>query len=125
MTYTITDKCISCGTCLSQCPTGAIEQIDGKGSINPNLCNDCVGFYGVPQCTASCPTSGGCVPNIANAIASFKSSNSYWDNWFTIYDRLVGNMKARKDSKYWHHWFDTYSEKLETLKHQSSLIASH
>jgi ferredoxin len=117
MTCTITNKCVSCEACLSQCPTGAIEQINGKFSINPNLCNDCVGFYGVPQCTAGCPTNGGCVPSLASLINSFKSTNSYWDNWFTTYNRVVETMKARQNSKYWQRWFDIYSQKLQIISH--------
>jgi ferredoxin len=117
MTCTITDKCISCEVCLTQCPTGAIAKINGTFSINPNLCNDCVGFYGVPQCIAICPTSGGCVPSVASLIDSFKVTTNYWDKWFATYSGLLKRMQARQNSKYWQRWFDIYSQKLQVISH--------
>ena len=117
MTYTISDQCITCEKCLPHCPTGAIEKNhSGKMSINPNLCNDCVGFYGVAQCMASCPTFNGCTPTISSLIksASIPTLN-YWDNWFAIYDSLASRLKAKQETKYWQHWFNSYSQKLEHL----------
>ena len=117
MTYTINDQCIACEKCLPNCPTSAIYQKDnGKFSIDSNLCNDCAGFYGVPQCMAGCPTFNGCTPTISSLIrATQTSTNNYWDNWFATYDRLTSRLKAKKETKYWHNWFDTYSQKLERL----------
>ena len=30
MAYVITDTCVSCGSCASECPVGAISEGDGK-----------------------------------------------------------------------------------------------
>jgi NAD-dependent dihydropyrimidine dehydrogenase PreA subunit len=49
MAYKITDDCIACGTCLSECPTGAISEGDIY-VIDADLCIDC----GV--CADACPT---------------------------------------------------------------------
>ena len=117
MTYTITDQCIACENCLPHCPTGAIKQKEnGKFAIDSNLCNDCVGYYGVAQCMAGCPTVNGCTPTISSLIKSTQTnSNNYWDNWFAIYDRLISRLKAKQETQYWQHWFNTYSQKLEQL----------
>lgn len=119
MTYAITDQCIACENCLPSCPTGAIFKNDlGKFSIDPNLCNDCVGSYGVAQCMAGCPTANGCAPTLSSLIQSTRNpANNYWENWFSIYDRLTSRLNAKKETKYWHHWFDNYSQKLELLLH--------
>jgi len=49
MAHKITDKCVSCGTCASECPVGAISQGDGKYVIDPDTCIDC------GTCEAACP----------------------------------------------------------------------
>lgn len=119
MTYAISNQCIACEKCLPYCPTDAIEkQESGKFAINPNLCNDCVGAYGVPQCMAGCPTYDGCSPTLSSLIQSAKvATTNYWDNWFATYDRLTSRLKTKQETKYWQHWFDTYSQKLDTLLH--------
>lgn len=49
MKYQVTDKCITCNTCVALCPTGAI----GKGSvyyeINQEICVKC------GMCFKKCP----------------------------------------------------------------------
>ncbi|WP_036489255.1 4Fe-4S binding protein [Myxosarcina sp. GI1] len=121
MTYAISDQCIACEKCLPHCPTEAISKnSSGKFSIDPNLCNDCVGYYGVAQCMAGCPTSNGCTPTISSLIKSFqtdRTTTNYWDNWFATYDRAIARLKAKQETKYWQQWFDTYSQKLDLLLH--------
>lgn len=51
MAYKITDSCISCGTCVGECPVGAISEGDGKYEIDPNACVDC------GTCAGVCPMS--------------------------------------------------------------------
>ena len=38
MAYKITDACVSCGTCVGECPVGAIAEGDGKYDIDADAC---------------------------------------------------------------------------------------
>ena len=49
MAYVITDDCVACGTCIDECPQGAISEGE-KYSINPDLCIDC------GSCAGVCPS---------------------------------------------------------------------
>ena len=49
MAHVISDDCISCGSCESECPVGAISEGDGKYEINADACIDC------GACAAQCP----------------------------------------------------------------------
>ena len=49
MAHVITDECIACGTCMDDCPEGAISEGDIY-VINPELCTDC------GTCADSCPS---------------------------------------------------------------------
>ena len=40
MAYVIGDDCIACGTCIDECPAGAISEGE-KYSINPDVCTEC------------------------------------------------------------------------------------
>ncbi|VEP17347.1 Ferredoxin-like protein in nif region [Hyella patelloides LEGE 07179] len=117
MTYIISNQCIACENCLPHCPTNAIQKNHkDKFSIDPNLCNDCVGSYGVPQCMAGCPTFNGCTPTVSSLIKSTQTTTSnYWDDWFSAYNRLTSRLKAKQETQYWQRWFDLYSQKLEHL----------
>jgi len=50
MAYRITDACILCGACESECPTEAISAGDTQYHIDPETCIDC------GACEAVCPT---------------------------------------------------------------------
>lgn len=41
MAYKISDACISCGACESECPQNAISEGDGLYVINADACIDC------------------------------------------------------------------------------------
>ena len=41
MTFKITEDCVSCGTCVDECPVGAIKEADGKYSIDQEICTQC------------------------------------------------------------------------------------
>ncbi|MGM0471765.1 MAG: DUF362 domain-containing protein [Bacillota bacterium] len=49
MAYTITDECVSCGTCEPECPVGAISEGDSKFEIDADECVDC------GSCADACP----------------------------------------------------------------------
>lgn len=49
MAHIISDECISCGACESQCPVNAIAAGDSKYDINRDDCIDC------GACAAQCP----------------------------------------------------------------------
>ncbi len=49
MAYVISDECLSCGACESQCPVGAISEGDGKFVIDAEKCTDC------GSCAEVCP----------------------------------------------------------------------
>ncbi len=54
MALLITDECIACGACITECPNEAISEGEPY-VINPDLCTECVGFYDEPQCQSVCP----------------------------------------------------------------------
>ena len=49
MSYKITDACIACGACESECPVSAISQGDTAYVIDADLCIDC------GACSNVCP----------------------------------------------------------------------
>ena len=49
MAYVISDECVSCGTCESECPA-AISQGDDHYVIDADSCMDC------GTCADACPT---------------------------------------------------------------------
>ncbi|MGD8785696.1 MAG: YfhL family 4Fe-4S dicluster ferredoxin [Thioalkalispiraceae bacterium] len=55
MSLLIHDECINCDVCEPECPNNAISQGDEIYEIDPNLCTECVGHFGEPQCIEVCP----------------------------------------------------------------------
>lgn len=49
MAYNISDKCIKCGACASQCPMNCITEGDDRYIIDENTCISC------GTCRAACP----------------------------------------------------------------------
>lgn len=56
MAYVIGDGCVSCGTCMDECPAGAISAGDDKYVINPDLCTEC------GTCADVCPNEAIALP---------------------------------------------------------------
>jgi ferredoxin len=50
MAHKISDACVSCGSCVSDCPAEAISEKDGQYQIDPDKCTDC------GACVSACPT---------------------------------------------------------------------
>ena len=51
MAYTITDECINCGACESECPVGAISDDGEKRVIDAETCTSC------GSCASVCPVN--------------------------------------------------------------------
>lgn len=49
MAYKITDECIKCGACASECPVSCITEGDDKYEIDANVCVEC------GTCASVCP----------------------------------------------------------------------
>ena len=49
MAHAINDTCVSCGSCESACPVGAISMGDGHMQIDAGTCIDC------GACARTCP----------------------------------------------------------------------
>jgi ferredoxin len=49
MAYRITDDCVACGTCIDECPVGAISAGDVHYKIDPDVCAEC------GTCAEVCP----------------------------------------------------------------------
>lgn len=47
MAYIISDECISCGACSSECPVSCITEADNKYVIDETVCVDCGACAGV------------------------------------------------------------------------------
>ena len=50
MAYVISDECVSCGACASECPVEAISEGDSHYEIDADACLDC------GTCADTCPT---------------------------------------------------------------------
>jgi ferredoxin len=64
MAIHISQDCINCGACESECPNHAISEGDSSYVIDPELCTECVGFYDHEACQAVCPVEC-CIPDPA------------------------------------------------------------
>lgn len=60
MALMITDECINCDVCESECPNDAISQGEEFYEINAAKCTECVGHFDHPQCREVCPVD--CIP---------------------------------------------------------------
>lgn len=64
MSVKITDLCISCGSCIDECPVNAIVDDDNNPTgdsifyVYADKCVECVGHNDSPACASACPTDG-------------------------------------------------------------------
>ena len=65
MAFLITEECISCGACFSECPNEAISEGDTQYIIDPAKCTECVGSYESSRCAQVCPVDA-CHPDPAH-----------------------------------------------------------
>ncbi|UFH58441.1 4Fe-4S dicluster domain-containing protein [Sulfurovum mangrovi] len=69
MAVMITEECISCDACASECPVAAILGDDNVKNpyegeyfyVKPETCVECVGHADTPRCADVCPTEGAIV----------------------------------------------------------------
>ena len=54
MAMKITDECIACGACVTECPTSSITE-GNIYIIDAKTCVECEGHYDSPQCASVCP----------------------------------------------------------------------
>ena len=57
MAYKITDECIACGTCASECPVEAITEGDGIFVIDADACIECASSSSTPTPASSAATA--------------------------------------------------------------------
>jgi ferredoxin len=62
MSTKITEDCINCGACETECPNEAISQGPDVYVIDSDRCTECVGFHAKEACQAVCPVEC-CVPD--------------------------------------------------------------
>jgi len=62
MATMISEECISCGACETECPNDAIALGQEIFVIDPDLCSECVGFSQTQKCQEACPVDC-CVPD--------------------------------------------------------------
>jgi len=62
MAYKISEECISCGACETECPNGAISEGETIYVIDPDKCTECVGAADASKCADICPV-GACEPD--------------------------------------------------------------
>ncbi|KIM09996.1 MAG: 4Fe-4S ferredoxin [Sulfurovum sp. FS08-3] len=68
MAVMITQECINCEACASECPVAAILEdsneknpYDNRFYVKPETCVECVGHADAPRCVEACPTEGAIV----------------------------------------------------------------
>lgn len=68
MAVKITEECISCEACISECPVAAILEegneknpFDDIFYVKPESCVECVDHADTPRCAEACPTEGAIV----------------------------------------------------------------
>ena len=63
MAYKITDECITCGACETECKNEAISEGETINVIDPAKCTECVGWFESARCADVCPVDDACIPD--------------------------------------------------------------
>ncbi len=64
MAVKITDSCITCGSCIDECPVSAIvdstsnPEGEDRSYVYADKCVECVGYNDSPACANACPVDG-------------------------------------------------------------------
>ncbi|MDR1460366.1 MAG: 4Fe-4S binding protein [Campylobacteraceae bacterium] len=64
MAVKITDVCISCGSCIDECPVNAIVDDSDNPTgesvyyVFADKCVECIGHNDEPACASACPSDG-------------------------------------------------------------------
>ena len=80
MAYRITEDCISCSACESECANEAISEGEDIYVIDADRCTECVGNFQSPKCAEVCPVDA-CQPDPDHAesheqlLAKWQSSH--------------------------------------------------
>ena len=82
MALRITNECINCDVCESECPNGAIYQGAEIYEIEPSLCTECIGHFNESQCVVVCPVA---------CIERDPGYHETKDQLMKKYDRLTSN----------------------------------
>ena len=86
MALMITDECINCDVCESECPNGAISAGEEIYVIDPKLCTECVGHHDQPQCRVVCPVD--CIPKDPRHVET-------WGQLQAKYEQLMANKAVK------------------------------
>lgn len=85
MSVKITDLCISCGSCIDECPVSAIVDDDDNPTgdsiyyVYADKCVECVGHNDQPACATACPTDGCIVWDVKGSISREEISDANRD----------------------------------------------
>ena len=69
MAYVISDDCIACGTCISECPVEAISEGDIY-KIDADACTEC------GTCASVCPNEAISLPQQGHTVLLFRQSET-------------------------------------------------
>jgi ferredoxin len=77
MALKITEECIACAACETECPNEAITEGEEIFIIAPDKCTECVGFFDTQQCADVCPVDAcvadpDCKESNDDLLAKFK-----------------------------------------------------
>ena len=90
MSVKITDLCISCGSCIDECPVSAIVDDDDNPTgdsiyyVYADKCVECVGYNDQPACATACPTDGCIVWSVRGSVSREEISDANRDDSISV-----------------------------------------